>query len=153
MKLLGYPLYSSDVQLTRFLSSIRSKLFGHIHHIRLRGLSIRGLSVVVNFLVLSRIWFLLRVLTLPDDWIDSITSAITDLAVPFWPKPSRQAISRRRRQGGMSIVNIRDQALALQFTYLKRLAADPEDDDFLTPWLLQFFQTNTGHASVLLVLF
>ncbi|OBZ81605.1 Transposon TX1 uncharacterized protein [Choanephora cucurbitarum] len=112
VKLLGYSLYSSDVQLTRFLSRIRSKLFGHIHHIRLRGLSVRGLSVVVNSL----------------------------------------AISRPRRQGGMSIVNIQDQASALQFICLKRLAADPEDDDFLTPWLLRFFQINTGHASVLPVL-
>ncbi|OBZ80627.1 Transposon TX1 uncharacterized protein, partial [Choanephora cucurbitarum] len=119
--LLGYPLYSSDRQLTRFLSDVRAKLFKIIHHIRMRGLSVRGLSVVVNSLVLNRLWFLLRVIVLPQDWIASIRTAVYDLALPFWPKPSRKAVNLPRLQGGLSIVDIDDQSLALQLVYIRRL--------------------------------
>ncbi|KAI8349690.1 hypothetical protein BD560DRAFT_410180 [Blakeslea trispora] len=38
------------------------------------------------------------------------------------------------------IIDINDQALALQLVYVKRMALEPAATDFLTLWLLCFFQ-------------
>ncbi|KAI8373536.1 hypothetical protein EDC96DRAFT_498681 [Choanephora cucurbitarum] len=39
--------------------------------------------------------------------------------------------------------------MALQMVYLRRMADTIDPADFLTPWLLRFFQLTTGHASFL----
>ncbi|KAI8331827.1 hypothetical protein BD560DRAFT_441161 [Blakeslea trispora] len=80
-----------------------------------------------------RLWFLLRVVPLPDEWLSSIQTAVATLALPFWPKPSWRTICLPRRQGGLGIVDIRDQALALQMVYLRGMTDTFDPADFLTP--------------------
>jgi hypothetical protein len=149
VRYLGYPLYHNDNQLLVFLDAIKVKIFRHSNILRQRHLSIRGSGLVANSLLLSRVWHLLRVVPAPVKWLNEIKSLVCNFMLPFWPRPAWSNLCLPRKFGGVGVVDIKDQSLALHLVYLQRLLRGPSALDFVSPWLVRCYQLYTGHASVL----
>ena len=54
-----------------------------------------------------------------------------------------------RKYGGVGLIDLQDQSLTLHFIYLQRLCARRRSSDFLSPWIIQYYQLLTGHAYLL----
>ncbi|KAL7336237.1 hypothetical protein PS15p_201597 [Mucor circinelloides] len=54
-----------------------------------------------------------------------------------------------RKFGGVGLVDIADQSLALHLVYLQRLLHPLSSSDFVSSWLVYAFQVYSGHKSVL----
>ncbi|KAI7873544.1 hypothetical protein K492DRAFT_138914, partial [Lichtheimia hyalospora FSU 10163] len=72
VRYLGYPLYHNNAQLFDFLDNIKNKVARHAQLLKARHLSIRGASTVANSLLLSRLWHVMRVIPLPQQWKQDI---------------------------------------------------------------------------------
>ena len=159
VRYLGYPLYSSKAQLNHFLDGVKVKVSRHANILRERHLSIRGAGLVANSLLLSKVWHLLRVVPVPDVWLKEIQQIVRKYLLPFWPTPSWSTLCLRRKHGGVGVVDIHEQSLALQLVYIQRLISGGGASgdggsgvDFLSPWVYYAFQVYTGHQSVLPIL-
>ncbi|CEP20204.1 hypothetical protein [Parasitella parasitica] len=76
VRYLGFPLYIYIAQRNVFLEQLLDKVRqGCLIH-QQRGLSVRGRSTVLNSLILSKLWHILRVITVPVSFFNSINSVI-----------------------------------------------------------------------------
>ncbi|SAL96363.1 hypothetical protein, partial, partial [Absidia glauca] len=130
---LGYPLTSSPKQLDSFLDGTLDKLRRHVNILKPRHLSVRGASMVANSLLLSRLWHILRVVTVPKNWLQRVRTLIRDFVMPFSPFPSWNTICLKKSNGGLNVVNAHAQQLALQLVYIQRHIRPVSDADFCTP--------------------
>jgi hypothetical protein len=149
VRYLGYPLYHTKEQLEHFLASITTKVQRQCDILTKRQLSIRGKGVVANSLILSRLWHLLRVVVVPTKWLDEVKSIVRKYIVSFWPAVSWDNLCLPRKHGGIGLVDIADQHLALHLIYVQRMLLPRVSSDFLTPWLLHSFHIYSGHATAL----
>lgn len=149
VRYLGYPLYHNNDQLSLFLDSIKAKVLRHANILKERRLSLRGASTVANSLLLSRLWHVLRVTPVSEQWLKEMKSLVLSFLTPFWPKPSWATLCLPRKYGGVGVVDVMDQSQALHFVYLQRLCKPPRSSDFLSPWIIRYYQMLTGHTSLL----
>ncbi|KAG2193800.1 hypothetical protein INT47_009942 [Mucor saturninus] len=149
VRFLGYPLYHTSTKLDTFLDDVRLNLLRHSNILRQRNLSLRGSGLVANSLLLSRLWHILRVVSAPAKWLDSVQALIRGYLLPFWPKPSMSTLYVPRKFGGVSLVDVHLQQLALQHVYIQWLIPGPNTTDFVSPWLVRGIQLYIGHASIL----
>ena len=77
VRYLGYPLASTASQLNVFLDGLLVKIKTACDIHLQRGLSVQGRSTVVNTLILSKIWHVLRVTPVPLSFHKQIRSLIT----------------------------------------------------------------------------
>jgi hypothetical protein len=54
-----------------------------------------------------------------------------------------------RKFGGVGLVDIADQSLALHLVYLQRLLRPLSSSDFVSSWLVYAFQVYIDHKSIL----
>jgi hypothetical protein len=132
VRCLGYPLYHNQDQLLVFLDEIKVKILRHSNFLRQRHLSIRGSGLVANSLLLSRVWHLLRVVPAPVKWLNEVKSLVCNFLLPFWPRPAWSNLCLPRKLGGVGLVDIKDQSLALHLVYLQRLLRGPSNLDFVS---------------------
>ncbi|CDS10936.1 hypothetical protein LRAMOSA11422 [Lichtheimia ramosa] len=132
-----------------FLDDIKNKIARHANILKARHLSIRGSGLVANSLLLSRLWHVLRVNPAPEPWLQEVKSIVRKYVLPFWPAPAWTTTCLPRRYGGVGLIDIQDQSLALHFIYIQRLCAPRRVSDFLSPWIIKYYQQLTGHASLL----
>ncbi|CDH59996.1 hypothetical protein RO3G_01611 [Lichtheimia corymbifera JMRC:FSU:9682] len=149
VRYLGYPLYHTKAQLWNFLDDLKSKIARHAQILKSRNLSLRGASTVANSLLLSRLWHIMRVVPVPQEWRKEIQNIVQSFLMPFWPKPAWSTPCLPRRFGGVGLIDITDQSLALHLIYLQRICKAPKATDFVSPWLVKYYQILTGHASLL----
>ncbi|KAG2209688.1 hypothetical protein INT47_001834, partial [Mucor saturninus] len=114
-----------------------------------RNLSLRGSGLVANSLLLSRLWHILRVVSVPAKWLDSVQALIRGYLLPFWPRPSMSVMYVSRKFGGVSLVDAHLQQLSLQHIFIQRLISGPNTTDSVSPWLVRGIQLYTSHASIL----
>ncbi|KAG2192922.1 hypothetical protein INT47_002761, partial [Mucor saturninus] len=144
VRYLGYPLYHTSTQLDTFLDDVRLKILRHSNILRQRNLSLRGSGLVANSLLLSRLWHILRVVSVPAKWLNSAQALIRGYLLPFWPRPSMSTMYVPRKFGGVTLVDVHLQQLALQHIYIQRLISGPNTTDFVSPWLVRGIQLYTG---------
>jgi hypothetical protein len=84
------------------------------------------------------------VVTVPDKWLNEVRQLIHRFVTSFWPFPSWNTICQKRNQGGLNIVNVHQQQLALQLVYIQRLAREDTKQDFCTPIVRDLFQYYSG---------
>ncbi|CEG80106.1 hypothetical protein RMATCC62417_14488 [Rhizopus microsporus] len=113
----------SDVVLCGILmkSSLRElkiKVQQHSFLLKARGLSIRGTGIVANSLLLNKFWHVLRVVPAPKQWLQEIRTIVRTFVVPFKPALSWSTLCRKKKHGGISLVDVEDQIwLSTWFTY------------------------------------
>ncbi|CDS11843.1 hypothetical protein LRAMOSA11487 [Lichtheimia ramosa] len=117
VRYLGYPLYHTKTQLLDFLDGVKSKIARHAQILKARNLSLRGASTVANSLLLSRLWHVLRVVPVPQQWKQEVQAIVRSFVLPFWPKPAWSTLCLPRRFGGVGLIDIENQHLALHFIY------------------------------------
>ncbi|KAI9304423.1 hypothetical protein BJ944DRAFT_163608 [Cunninghamella echinulata] len=83
---LGYPIYTNKLQLDLFLDTIHSKIIKHIQYIKARSLSIVGRYLVANSLILSRLWYILRVLPAKENRLKKIKRIVNNFVASITPK-------------------------------------------------------------------
>lgn len=148
VRYLGYPLFSSDTQLKSFLTNIKLKIQQQCNILMARGLSVRGSSLVANSLILSRLWHLLRVTTVPDCWLRDIRNIVRNFVLPFFPAPSWAQVVQPKRNGGLGIIDPEKQQYALQMIFIQRvIKSNKSATDFVTPLLGYCLKKYTGHHS------
>ncbi|KAG2191927.1 hypothetical protein INT47_007552 [Mucor saturninus] len=149
VRYLRYPLYHTSTQLDAFLNEVRLKILRHSNILRQRNLSLRGSGLVANSLLLSRLWHILRVVSIPAKWLDSVQALVRGYLLPFWPRTSISTMYVPQKFGGVSLVDVYLQQLALQHIYIQRLISGPNKTDFVSPWLVRGIQLYTGYTSIL----
>lgn len=122
IRYLGFPLYSSITQRNVFLEQLLEKVRqGCLIH-QQRGLSVRGRSTVLNSLILSKLWHVLRVVTVPVSFFNSINSVISSfINFRIFPRISVTTACIPRSQGGLGLINPQLQQSALQLRWLRPL--------------------------------
>lgn len=148
---LGYPLYHHDRQLDAFLHSIYTNLDTHVQVLKQRTLSVLGRATVANSLLLSRLWHLLRVCVVPTAWLQKCRTLIRKYVCNFFPSPSWKTCCLPRSQGGLALVDIHDQHLALHYVYLQRIihpSSPTPHPPFISTFIAYLFHLYTGQPCI-----
>ena len=121
---LGFPLIQSTRQRATFVASFVQKLKLGLQVHRSRSLSVVGRATVVNTLLLSKCWYMLRVTPLTQHDFQQITSvAIQFLRPGIFPAIPWTTWTLPRSQGGLGILDVTRQSAALYFRWVQPLLA------------------------------
>jgi len=119
LRYLGYPLCSSvtqrNIAFSRVADSIRQSCFMHSQ----RQLSIRGRATVLNTLIYSKLWHILRFTC----FTKAQMSAIQQIGSSFvnhriYPRFDSDLLKLSRSKGGLALLNPSIQQKALQWRWL-----------------------------------
>ncbi|SAL96016.1 hypothetical protein [Absidia glauca] len=80
-------------------------------------------------------------------WLLEINAMVRSFVMPFYPKPSMDFVCNPKKQGGLGLVHLEDQALALHNIYIERMVA-PRHDNPLTGVINVLIRLYTGHNSL-----
>jgi len=120
---LGFPIALTPRQRNHFFNSIHLKIKKHISLLGGRQLSVLGRGTIANSLLLSRLWHAMTVHSPSQAWTKQVQSTIRKYVVPFFPAPSWDHLCLRRSQGGLGLVDIKSQSLALQLRAVQRICS------------------------------
>ncbi|KAI8638451.1 hypothetical protein BD408DRAFT_436013, partial [Parasitella parasitica] len=84
-----------------------------------------------------------------ESWVMALKKVVREYLVSFRPGVAWSTLCLPRKFGGVGLVDIADQSLALHLVYLQRLLRPPSSANFVNAWLVYAFQVYTGHKSVL----
>ncbi|CEP12277.1 hypothetical protein [Parasitella parasitica] len=115
VRYLGFPLHTSLAQRDSYLAQLLEKVQqGYLIH-QQRGLSVPGKSTV-------KLWHVLRVLTVPASFFNSLTSVISSfINLRIFPRISTDKACLPRSQGGLGLISPQIQQSALQLRWLRPL--------------------------------
>ncbi|CEP09576.1 hypothetical protein [Parasitella parasitica] len=125
---LGFPLHTSLAQQDSCLAQPLEKVQqGCLIH-QQRGLSARGMATVLNSLILSKLWHVLRVHSVPVSFLRSIQSVISEfIDFRIFPRISFDTACSPRRHGGLGLINPDLQQCTLQLRWLEPLLCQPTE--------------------------
>lgn len=63
---------------------------------------------MTNPLLLSNLWHALRVVLAPKQWLQEIRMIVRTFVVSFKPVPSWPTLCRKKKHGGISLVDVED---------------------------------------------
>ena len=90
---LGYPLYTTPIQRDFFLSSLLEKIKKACDIHRSRQFSVRGRATIVNSLILSKLWHILRVVSVPLSFFGDLRTIISSfVSFRIFPRLSYSTI-------------------------------------------------------------
>ncbi|KAG1536548.1 hypothetical protein G6F46_013754 [Rhizopus delemar] len=119
---LGYPLATSSSQKKVFQDRLITKIKHACDIHKQRLLSVRGRATVLNVLILSTLWHILRVSWFPQRLLGTIGSIYREfLMFRVFPPVSFDVLQLPLKQGGLGVLNPAIQQLALQFRWLTPL--------------------------------
>jgi hypothetical protein len=154
LRYLGFPVISSPAQRQIF----ENKLLNQVKHrcalLSQYKLPLRGRVTVVNSLVLSTLWYFLRLITLPNSFFQRLRSVIaqfinTDIRPPFAYAHMCIPLS----QGGLGLIDSQAQQRSLQVRWVENLLDSPPDN--IASWYLWDYlcRFHSGDAYTMLGLF
>jgi len=111
---------STTMHINLMVFYLASKLERHTQTLMGRNLSIQGRSHVVNWLILSRIWHMLRVVDPPAAWLKQCERTVRNFVCPYGLKPSWKTICGPKNQGGVSVIHIQHQSQALKLVFIQK---------------------------------
>ncbi|KAG0770823.1 hypothetical protein G6F22_017055 [Rhizopus arrhizus] len=112
---LGFPLHSSVTQRDTYLDALLSKIDTSCQLHSHRSLSIRGRVTIMNSLILSKLWHVLRVVSVPKSFFRKLQSHISGfISARRFPRISFETMCFPRHKGGLSVLNPQIQQSALQ---------------------------------------
>ncbi|CEP17054.1 hypothetical protein [Parasitella parasitica] len=109
-----------------------------------------GAELVANSLLLSEVYHLLRVVSggpATELWVGALKKVVREYLVPFRPGVAWFTLCLPRKFGGVGLVDIANQSLALHLVYLQRLLRSQSSNDFVTDWLVYAFQKSKYRLS------
>jgi exonuclease III len=116
---LGFPLIQSTLQRSNFTAALIQKLKKTLQPHSCRSVSVLGKATIVNTLLLSKCWYILRVIPFTQKDIQQITSvAIQFLKKGIFPVIPWKTWTLPRSQGGLGILDVNLQYAALYFRWI-----------------------------------
>ncbi|KAF9405636.1 hypothetical protein BGZ94_003434 [Podila epigama] len=110
-----------------------------------------GRSLIVNALILSKLWHVIRVHPPTQVWLNSLASVIRKFVMPFSPSPSLQTAELPRDKGGLGLINATTQGHALRLRFVQHLALDSRSaGKVIIVNLLQYLTNSTHWTQVFL---
>ena len=121
---LGYPVPICQAHINKYLDDLLSKIQRSINIHSQRTLSVLGKAVIVNSLILSRLWHTLWVLSPPESWFKKVVSIIKPFILPNKPAPSWRLFCSPKDQGGLGIIDPGTQAITFQLRHVQNMLSD-----------------------------
>ena len=133
---LGYPLATSSSQKKVFQDRLITKIKHACDIHKQRQLSVRGRATVLNVLILSTLWHVLRVSWFPQRLLGTIGSICREfLMFRVFPPVSFDVLQLPLKQGGLGVLNPAIQQLALQFRWLTPLIHENNPTSLTVRWI------------------
>ena len=92
---------------------------------------------------------MLRVVPVPQSWLNEIRQLARKFVLHFWPSPHWHDVCQPFVNGGLGVINVHQQQFALQLIYIQRLLRVKVATDFVSPWIGHCIYLYTGHHSFL----
>ncbi|KAL7332845.1 hypothetical protein PS15p_212253 [Mucor circinelloides] len=122
IKYLGYPIWFSNHQRDVYVSELIGKVNSAVEIFSNRQVSLYGKANIANTMILSKLWHVIRIVPLPLDVLKQVKSIIYQFVMSgLFPKLKGNSFFLPRDQGGLGLIDIGSQQLALQFRYLRVL--------------------------------
>ncbi|KAG1391439.1 hypothetical protein G6F60_012567 [Rhizopus arrhizus] len=132
---LGFPLSSNLSQRNSFLEKLLSKIRSACNMHSQRSLSVRGRVTILNTLILSKLWHVLRLVSAPLAFFDKLKSIMSSfLTYRMFPKISLSTMCAQRSKGGLGVLDPNIQQGALQLRWLMPLMAGSPFWPFSPVW-------------------
>jgi hypothetical protein len=147
---LGFPVFHQSSQLDVFLAGIYQKITNYARILNVRNLSVQGRALLANSMLLSRLWYIIRVTIVPKKWLALCQTTIKQFIYPHSFKPSWEVICKPKSQGGLSVVNLKAQNLTLHWVYVLN-ALCPKKTNFASILLRSIFRAYTGQANLVVL--
>ncbi|KAG2191466.1 hypothetical protein INT47_003842, partial [Mucor saturninus] len=151
---LGFPLNTSTSQRNLFLDGNLDKVSKACQIHQQRGLFVPGRTAVLNSLVLSKLWHVLRVVSVPMSFFKCMQSVISKfINFRIFPKISFSTACSSRSGGGLGVLDPVLQQSALQLRWLQPLMSSPTDifvsvtphvKSFVLPRLIAFLYSQVS---------
>ncbi|KAK4521913.1 uncharacterized protein ATC70_004451 [Mucor velutinosus] len=122
IKYLGYPLWFANHQRDVFVSELLGNIRVMTDIYGSRKVSLYGKANIANTLILSKLWHVIRVVSLPQEVLKKIKSTIYQFVMSgLFPPLKANSFFLPRDQGGLGLIDIGAQQKSLQFRYLRVL--------------------------------
>jgi hypothetical protein len=121
---LGYPVPICQAHINKYLDDLLSKIQRSINIHSQRTLSVLGKAVIVNSLILSRLWHMLWVLSPPESWLKKVVNIIKLFILPNKPAPPWHLFCSPKDQGGLGIIDPGTQAITFQLRHVQNMLSD-----------------------------
>lgn len=116
---LGYPICSSIAQRNIAFQRLYSSIQQCIHIYSQRNLSIRGRATVLNTLIFSKLWHVMRNFIFTKTQLLSLRSLGSSfINFRIFPKLSFRILQQPRHQGGLQVLDPIIQQQALQWGWI-----------------------------------
>ena len=129
---LGFPICFSKTQQNRYVEQLQDKVQKACDIHSQRQLSVRGRATVLNSLLYSKLWHVLRLLPLTQQQLSKFRSiGHAFLTHRSFPKIRFDYLVAHRHDGGLGVLNPKTQQLTLQWVWLQPLLLQTETSPVL----------------------
>ncbi|ORE02370.1 hypothetical protein BCV72DRAFT_338757 [Rhizopus microsporus var. microsporus] len=136
LKYLGYPIIYSHSQRQIFLSDVVARLKRSCDTHKCRNLSVRGRATVLNTLLLSKIWHVLRVTWIPKKTLDKITSIGRQFVQHHqFPYISYDVLLQPTQRGGLGLLDPAIQQSLLAYRWLTPFLLSEAPSAIVATWM------------------
>ncbi|MEG2810834.1 MAG: reverse transcriptase family protein, partial [Akkermansia sp.] len=119
LRYLGYPIFFSTAQKNSFFDTLLQKITTACQIHSQRQLSIRGRVTILNSLILSRLWHVLRLFPLNQTHYTKLKGIISKfINNPCFPKLSFSTLVSSRSVGGLGVLDPAIQVRKMQWRWL-----------------------------------
>jgi hypothetical protein len=145
---LGYYMYYTIKQRNYLQDQMIAQVKEQVQLYSSRQLSIRGRATVINTLIMSKIWYRLRLIEPTQAFFTKLKSVIYGF-VSLHKKPplSFNQMCLPINQGGLGIIHPQKQHLSLQIRHLHHLFSKTNRSTLVQPLLIHQLSTITNSTS------
>ena len=121
---LGYPVPICQEHINTYLDILLAKIQSSANILSQRFLSVLGKSVIVNSVILSRLWHALWVVVPPAEWFQKVVRVVKKFVLPNNPAPSWQLMCSPKDKGGLGLINPSTQSSIFQLRHAQNMLSD-----------------------------
>jgi hypothetical protein len=121
---LGYPVPICTSHINKYLDNLLQKITSSVKIHSQRYLSVLGKAILVNSLLLSRLWHALWVVSPPVTWFKEVVKVLKKFVLPNKPAPTWQLMCSPKDQGGLGIIDPATQATVFQLRHVQNMLSD-----------------------------
>jgi hypothetical protein len=122
IRYLGFHMVQSPAQRHYVNDRILQQITNACNLFSQRQLSLRGRVMVANSLILSKLWYQLRVIAPPLSFFGKLRSLIYQFVTKrFNPRIGYSTMCLPRQRGGLGLLDARTQSMILQFRWLEMI--------------------------------
>jgi hypothetical protein len=116
---LGFPLYLSTKQRDSYLNALLDKIRNACNAHSQRSLSIHGRVTILNTLILSELWHVIRVTSVPLSFFSKLKPTMSSfLFYRMFPRIGVASMCQPRSKGGLGVFDPQIQQGALQLRWI-----------------------------------